>query len=338
VVTLSGKDHYLGRWRSAESRAEYDRLISEWLASGRRFPEASVGLSVSELILHFWRHAEKHYRRPDGTPTSELADYRRTLRPLRERYGQTPANEFGPLALKAVRQGMIDAGLCRGVINQRIGRIVRMFKWGASEEIVAESVYSALTTVTGLAIGRTEARETAPVGPVADAVVEATLAHVTAPVAAIIRLQRLTGMRPGEACMMRACDIDMTGPVWVYRPMAHKLSYRGKARAIAIGPRGQEIIRPLLTLATHAYLFKPARGGERYGTVALDRAIARACVKANAPHWHPHQLRHAHATEVRRQFGLEAAQVCLGHAQANVTEIYAVRDEALAVRVAAEIG
>ena len=63
-----------------------------------------------------------------------------------------------------------------------------------------------------------------------------------------------------------------------------------------------------------------------------------ACKAAAVPHWHPHQLRHSHATEVRRQFGLEAAQVALGHAQAAVTEIYAERDLALAVRVAAAIG
>src|SRR5262249_8851728 len=42
-------------------------------------------------------------------------------------------------------------------------------------------------------------------------------------------------------------------------------------------------------------------------------------------HWHPHQLRHSHGTEVRRRFGLEAAQAARGHAQAKVTEVYAQR-------------
>jgi integrase len=63
-----------------------------------------------------------------------------------------------------------------------------------------------------------------------------------------------------------------------------------------------------------------------------------ACKAAAIPHWHPHQLRHTHATEVRRRFGLEAAQVALGHSQAAVTEIYAERDTALASCVAHEIG
>ena len=102
--------------------------------------------------------------------------------------------------------------------------------------------------------------------------------------------------------------------------------------------------------------------GERYTTSAYGHAIRAAveaanrsqacdpckalkpeercdaCKAAAIPHWHPHQLRHTHATEVRRRFGLEAAQVALGHSQAQITEVYAERDLTLAVRVAAEIG
>jgi integrase len=100
--------------------------------------------------------------------------------------------------------------------------------------------------------------------------------------------------------------------------------------------------------------------GERYTAFSYGYAVRRGCAKADrearetaikagmpkdeaeakvfVPHWHPHQLRHSHATEVRRQFGLEAAQVVLGHSQANVTEVYAERDLALATKVAASIG
>jgi len=54
--------------------------------------------------------------------------------------------------------------------------------------------------------------------------------------------------------------------------------------------------------------------------------------------WSPNQLRHAAATEVPREFGLEAAQVILGHSQANVTQVYAERDLAKGVDVARQIG
>ena len=41
-------------------------------------------------------------------------------------------------------------------------------------------------------------------------------------------------------------------------------------------------------------------------------------------------------TEVRRKFGLEAAQTVLGHARADVTQVYAERDHALAASVMKE--
>ena len=56
------------------------------------------------------------------------------------------------------------------------------------------------------------------------------------------------------------------------------------------------------------------------------------------PRWSPNQLRHAVATAVRKQFGLEAVQVVLGHATADVTQIYAERDYKLAARVMQKIG
>jgi integrase len=131
--------------------------------------------------------------------------------------------------------------LSRGVINQRVGRIVRMCKWAVSEELVPETVHRALATVRGLEKGRTEARKGKPVLPVPEAFVEAALPHVPPPVRAMIRLQRLAGMRPGEVCLMRPCDLDTGGGVWLYRPRRHKTEHRGKDRVIALGPKAQEV-------------------------------------------------------------------------------------------------
>ena len=100
---------------------------------------------------------------------------------------------------------------------------------------------------------------------------------------------------------------------------------------------------------------RPKRqAGDRYTKDSYNRAIARAVKAANAarkkaaveigvepvllPSWSPNRLRHAAATEVRRQFGLEAAQVTLGHAKADVTQVYAERDAELARTVALKIG
>lgn len=66
----------------------------------------------------------------------------------------------------------------------------------------------------------------------------------------------------------------------------------------------------------------------------------RSEVKAwrKAHRWHPNQLRHAFATRVRKEHGLEAVQVLLGHARADVTQVYAARDQQLAAHVALRIG
>jgi site-specific recombinase XerC len=73
------------------------------------------------------------------------------------------------------------------------------------------------------------------------------------------------------------------------------------------------------------------------GRVAAH-AVAVAAEKAGAPHWHPYQLRHSYATKVRKFHGLEAAGAALGHTRMSATEVYAERDEQLAVTVAAAIG
>ena len=78
--------------------------------------------------------------------------------------------------------------------------------------------------------------------------------------------------------------------------------------------------------------------GERYTTASYRRAIQRACKLAGVPLWGPHRLRHSSATDIRREYGLEAAQVMLGHSNADVTQIYAERDRDKAVGVALKFG
>ncbi|MBO0699618.1 MAG: site-specific integrase [Zavarzinella sp.] len=376
VVTLRDptgrrRDVRLGPYGTAASKREYARVVAEWEERQRQLPGASAGdLTVAELILYFWRHVEAHYRHPDGTPTSEVENYRYSLRPVRELYGHTPAAQFGPLALKAVRRKMVEDGLARGVINQRVGRIRGMFKWAVGEQLVGPSAYHALQAVEGLKAGRSDARERPRVVPVADDVVEATLPHLNRHVAGMVRAQRLTGMRPGEVCSMRRSEIDMSGAVWMYRPARHKTSWRGKGRVIGIGPKAQAVLREFFTPAIDDYLFSPARArserfaalrekrvspvqpsqrcrkkarpkrrpGERFTRISYANAVRKACEKAGVGKWAPNQLRHTFATEVRKRFGLEAAQVGLGHAKADVTQVYAEADGDLVQEIAAAVG
>jgi integrase len=258
VVTIVGRDHYLGPWRSKASKVEYDRLIGEWLAAGR--PASGLAevneLTAIELLARYWKFAEQHYRK-DNEPTGELNNIRLAAKVLKQLYGHTQVANFGPLALKALREHWIRAGLCRNVINQRAGIVRRIFKWGVSEALVPQAVLQGLQAVDGLRRGRTEARETEPVGPVADVTVEATLPHLPPVIADMVRFQRLVGCRPGEVCGLRPCDVDTAGEVWVYRPESHKTQHHGRERRVYIGPQAQDVLRPYLLRDKEAQCFTP---------------------------------------------------------------------------------
>jgi integrase len=70
--------------------------------------------------------------------------------------------------------------------------------------------------------------------------------------------------------------------------------------------------------------------GEKYTVASYGYAIRRACAKHKIEPWGPNQLRHSFATTVRKEYGLVAAQVLLGHSKADVTQVYAERNEELA--------
>ena len=312
VVTLNGIDHYLGPHGTKASRNEYDRVIAEWLVNGRRDIGSGSDLTVSEIVAKYWLHAQIYYRRPDGTPGNELVKVKTATAPLVRLYGRTPANAFGPLALDAVRAEMITFGWCRESVNSQIGRVKMLFKWAVAKEMIPSSVHHGLTAVAGLQRGRTAARESTPVRPVAMVAVEQTIPHLSPTIAAMVRLQLLTGARPGEICSLRTRDIDQSGEVWTITPADHKTAHHGHARTIHVGPHARVVLLPFLNLAApDAFIFSPAaaesdrlarlhearktpiscgnrpgtnrrlrpkrKAGDRYDVAGYRRAIARAC-------------------------------------------------------------
>jgi hypothetical protein len=165
VVTLNGRDFYLGPHGTKTSKIEYDRLLGEWLASGRNpLCASSDELTVVELCARYFKFAKGHYQK-DGNCTKVLPSLKCALRYLRERYGRQLAVEFGPLALKALREQMVQENLSRRYINDHVDKIKRMFKWAVAEQLLPAASYQALTAVEGLRKGRSAARETDPILP-----------------------------------------------------------------------------------------------------------------------------------------------------------------------------
>jgi integrase len=328
-------------------------------------------LTINEMLVPFWDHVKRHYRLLDGTPTSEQNNFKYALRSLREVYGHTAAAQFGPLALKVVRQRFVDSGLCRREVNRRVQKIRQAFKWAVSEELIPPMLYHGLQAVEGLKRGRCLSKDHEPIGPVADEDVDKILPYLNDHVRGMVALQRFTGMRPGEVCAIRKRDIDTSGVVWLYVPPHHKTAHTGRRRVVTIGPRAQAVLTPFLAeIGPEDHLFSPRRMWEArrrrmreerksrippsqrkrrkpnpkrvpadsYNSNAYLVAVQRACEKAGVASWHPNQLRHSLATKARKQFGLEAAQVILGHSRADITQVYAERDDALAFKMAAEMG
>jgi integrase len=211
---------------------------------------------------------------------------------------------------------MLEKDWARTYINRQVARLCQMFAWAAEEEMLPASVHEQLIRVKGLRRGKTEARESKKIRPVGQHHIDATLPFLQPAVAAMVRLQLLTGCRPEEVCKVRPLDLDMSNPAcWIYRPGSdagaegeHKTAHHGHERLIFIGPKAQDVLRPFLGTKIDAYCFSPAasearrmaqrrasrktplwpshqkrrtgkprRVANRYDTHAYRRAIARAC-------------------------------------------------------------
>jgi hypothetical protein len=195
-----------GGYESPESLTAFAKLQAEVAASAvaaLNVVASPNGVTVNKVLLAYIGHALQQYRGEDGEPGDELRHIKTVCRYVREMYGNTHAAEFGPKALKAVRERFVAENWCRTTVNSRVERVRRIFKWAVAEELVPPSVHQALAAVPGLRRGRTPTRESAPVGPGDDALVDATLPHLNRHVRGLVEFQRLTGCRPGAVLRPR---------------------------------------------------------------------------------------------------------------------------------------
>lgn len=342
--------------------ATKDRRVAEEVAK-RLYEEMQLDTpaefdgNLTTLIKLYQAWAANYYQ----PPSREATSIKTATDPIKL---DMAASEYSPLDLKNHLADLVATGLSRTTINRRLGYIKRMFKWAVSEMMIPAYTYQAVNTVEGLKRGRTPAPDARKILPVPLDRVKKTLPHLGVVVADMVRLQMLTGMRSGELCKIRPGDIDTSGTVWIYKPPHHKGSYLGHQKVITIGPQAQEVLTPYLDRPADEYCFKPAEADaqfraekhakrktalscgnrpgevdaskfrEKYDSAAYYKAIQRACAAGKIESWHPHQLRHTAATDIAREYGIEAARVILGHRNLAVTDLYAEIDLQKAIKIA----
>lgn len=255
-----------------EATRRYEEFLARWLANGRLLdaPADAAPYLVEDLVADFLEHARSFYVDPTtGKPNGEYVNLRAVLLggkrgdeglaaapSVVDLFGKMPAHEFGPLALRAVRESMVECGrLCRKEINARVHRIRRAWRWAASMEKVPAAAVQALASVDGLRQGKTVARESEPVRPVEEDCVREVVAHLCPTVAAMVWFGFWTGARPGEVCALRWSVIDRSGPVWIAELEHHKTAWRGRRRRIAIGPQAQKVLVPFLRPGPDRFVF-----------------------------------------------------------------------------------
>lgn len=376
------KDVYCGVYGKAESMVRYSEVVQRWKDRGRVLdaipappakPDDPRHGCVATIALAYVRNIEQR-----GTmDIRHLSGLKRALGLLRSIHGGTPVCDFGPLALQEVRQAMIDLRFgkdnkrrwARKTINERVRHIANMAEWAVSQEKAPASWAHALQSVKPLKTGEFGIPEGGKVKPANPDHVDKIREHISSVVWAMVQVQRYTGMRAGEVCIMRPIDIDTSSDIWLYRPTTHKNQHRGHDRVVALGRQAQGAIRPLLFgRPIHAYLFdpresfreraqanatedKPRRPNQKpsptktsrtlnnhYTTATYYQAIRRGCELAGVPIWGTHRLRHLFATEARKELGPEHAQAVLGDKSIRMVERYAEISTQRAIEAARKIG
>ena len=372
-----GRRIYLpGLYGSNESIAAYHKEMALWAEERaaetsdkklKPFAGKQNQLTVAELVAQFLVWADENYVK-DGKPTGAADQYEYATRIMIDKFGDSPASEFTQQELIAVQDAFKKNKISRQVINDRVARIKRIFNWGVSQGLVSIEVALKLKFVEPLKKGIAKVIERPKVKPVSNAQIKATLPHLSPVVADMVRLQRSTGMRPGEVFVMRWRDIDKKKDIWLYWPESHKLQHRDIGRAIPLNRRCQKVLARYSDTPPDDIIFSPKRTlrekserlaesrktkrqpsqverakkqlrpeqyvGEMYNRNSYRTAVTRAAQKAGVEHWFPYQLRHAFATEVEHRYGKKAARAFLGHTNEKTTEIYLQRNIKLATEIA----
>lgn len=338
VAYVNRRAVYLGVYDTPESRRRYGELIAGLaaapIASAAPTAPASAEpptLTVNELCLKWMVEVAPKYKTAEGKPSAEVAMYAGMIKILRRLFGDTPAGDFGPVRLRAVRSEMVAAGWTRNYINKEIHRLKALFKFGVSWDLVPAVMIEKLRSVPSLEAGETAARETKPKGAIPLEDLKLTRAKLQPRHRDIFDLLLLTGARSGELMALTSGDIDRTVSPWRADLERHKTARHGKSRTLFFNAAAQAILQKYLKVDPNKKLFPINR--QKFSEV-----LGRASVRAGVPRFTAHSLRHCVATRLANELGLESAQRLLGHSNSAMTAHYSRLADATAIAAAEALG
>ncbi|MBL8737861.1 MAG: tyrosine-type recombinase/integrase [Planctomycetes bacterium] len=382
-VLLSGVEHYLGRAGSPEALERYASLVKEWLAAGRKplhqapNPVQAV-LTMRSLFDQFLAYVDASGRyQKGGQPTTQRQHFAWVGNSLSEHFAGLPIAKLDEAGLVRWRDRLEgNRKRTRSGINRLVAAALYVLRWGKSRGLVPKAVFVDVAAIEPLKRGEVGDRpETGRPRRAVSAEEAARVAvHCCPQVAAMIRLQVLTGMRPGEVCRLRWADIDKT-PLegdrtgsWLYTVPAGKTSHHGHVTRYVLPPAAQRILNQF-PAPPLAYVFSPAAAmAERrarmraarktpvqpsqlerdatarreyascWGLNEYRHAVERACRKANVERFTPHELRHGFLTWAANTLSLGAAAAAANHRNLTTTQryVHVRRDDELAVAAAVE--
>lgn len=326
---VNGRKISLGRSDSPQAQQRYAKVLEDHaqglLSETAQKPvDKRPALTINELLLSFIGKEIPRYSR------SERLCQAAAIKVLRQFFGETPVDDFGPLRLRIVRDSMIagdptatDAAdapeprkpWARKTVNRQIKRLQAIFRWGVSFEMVPESVATALGTLRVLKKGETAAAESIPRSAVTEDDIAAARAKLKPIHQDVFDLLLLTAARPGEILGLTSGMIDRHGAEWVVELKNHKNQHKDKPRRLIFNVQAQEILLRYLKADPDERLFRVRR--DNFGT-----AVKKACFKANVAPFCPHQLRHSSITKIVDQVGFAEAQELAGHSSPEMTRRY----------------
>ena len=353
-VWMHGRWVYLGPWGSEQAQQRYDEEIARFLARGRKPLRARTPLTVGQLIESFGAFVQAT-RVKRGAATSSASKVRSTLR-LAKLGGlaNIDTDALKPEDVHAWRCRLAadeDQRWSRETINTHVHVVRRVYQWAAERGMIDPRQVAALSVLRGL---RRNARPdpgvpvpregTKGVRDVDDDRIARTLPHLPPAVAAMVRVQRLTAMRPGEVVALRAQDLHPVRPrpgadpddrlaAYIVDDEVNKLSHIGRRRVVLIGPTALAIVREWRDHGD-TYVFSPrrslelqgdpnpGRAGECYRVAAYGRSIRRGCDAAGVEGWSPNQLRHSGCSSFADVADLHVANNILGHSSIKTTMTY----------------